>query len=53
MNGIRTYPEMNEIIKDLLGHHDEPFMQYVLARIEDLEQENDELRKSVKESEMA
>lgn len=39
MNGVRTYPKMNETIKDLLRDSEEPMMQYALARIEELEAE--------------
>ena len=34
---IKTYPEMNETIKDLLRHSEEPMNLYALARIEQLE----------------
>ena len=36
---IKTYPEMNETIKDLLRHSDEPMNLYILARIEELEKQ--------------
>lgn len=39
MSGIKTYPKMNETIKDLLGRSDEPFKQYTLQRIVELEQQ--------------
>ena len=35
--GIKTYPEMNETIKDLLRRSKEPMDLYILARIEELE----------------
>lgn len=35
---INTYPEMNESIKYLLGMSDEPFKQYTLQRILELEE---------------
>ena len=34
---IKTYPEMNETIKDLLRRSEEPMSLYILARIEELE----------------
>lgn len=39
MEEIRTYPEMNEKIKDILRIDSDPFYLYVAQRIEDLEQE--------------
>lgn len=39
---ITTYPKMNETIKDLLRRSDKPMDQYILARIEELEQQNRE-----------
>lgn len=44
MSEINLYPEMNQTIKDLLKLSEEPMKMYILARIEQLEQENDELR---------
>ena len=40
---IKTYHEMNEVIKDLLSRSDEQFDEYVLTRIIELEQQNEEL----------
>ncbi len=34
---IKTYPKMNETIKDLLRRSDEPMDLYVVARLEELE----------------
>jgi len=34
---IKTYPEMNEIIKDLLRRSDETMERYILTRLEELE----------------
>lgn len=39
MNDVHTYPKMNETVKDLLRRSDEPMMQYILARIEELEKQ--------------
>ena len=39
MPKIRTYPEMNEKITDLLRFSDEPVQLYAAARIEELEKE--------------
>lgn len=36
---IKTYPQMNETIKDLLRRSEEPMNLYILARIEDLEKQ--------------
>ncbi len=36
---IKTYPQMNETIKDLLRRSEEPMKLYILARIEDLEKQ--------------
>lgn len=36
---IKTYPEMNETIKDLLRLREEPMGLYILARIEELEKQ--------------
>lgn len=43
MNGIKTYPEMNETIKDLLRRNDDPMHQYILARIEEMEEQADSI----------
>lgn len=40
---IITYPQMNEIIKDLLRRSAEPMNLYILARIEELEHANAEM----------
>lgn len=39
MSQIKTYPEMNETIKDLLRRSEEPMQLYILARIEELEKQ--------------
>lgn len=39
MSQIKTYPEMNETIKDLLRRSEEPMQLYILARIEGLEKQ--------------
>lgn len=39
MEQIKTYPEMNETIKDLLRRSEEPMNLYILARIEELERQ--------------
>ena len=39
MEEIRTYPEMNEKIKDILKIDSDPFYLYVARRVEELEQE--------------
>ena len=36
---IKTYPEMNETIKDLLRRSEEPMNLYIVARIEELEKQ--------------
>ena len=36
---IKTYPEMNKTIKDLLRRSEEPMNLYILARIEELEKQ--------------
>lgn len=41
---MNLYPEMNETIKDLLRMNDEPMHQYILARIEQLEEKNARLQ---------
>lgn len=46
MGGIKTYPEMNKTIKDLLRLSDEPMKQYILARIEELEKQVEDLSPS-------
>lgn len=43
---IKTYPEMNEIIKNLLRLSDEPMNLYILARIEELEKQVSDLTQS-------
>lgn len=43
MSQIKTYPEMNETIKDLLSRSDEPMQLYILARIEELEKQVSDL----------
>lgn len=40
---IKTYPEMNETIKDLLRRSDEPMQLYILTRIEELEKQVSDL----------
>jgi len=34
---MKTYPEMNETVKDLLRRSNEPMSLYILARLEELE----------------
>ena len=46
---INTYPEMNEIVKDLLRWNGEPMNLYALARIEELEKMNAELLEAWKD----
>ncbi|MEK3886553.1 hypothetical protein [Bacillus sp. FSL K6-3431] len=41
---MKTYPKMNEAIKDLLGKSDDIHNQYVVARIVDLEKEVERLQ---------
>lgn len=43
MSQIKTYPEMNETIKDLLRRSEEPMQLYILARIEELEKQISDL----------
>lgn len=43
MSQIKTYPEMNETIKDLLRRSEEPMQLYILARIEELEKQVSDL----------
>lgn len=43
MSQIKTYPEMNETIKDLLRRSEEPMQIYILARIEELEKQISDL----------
>ena len=40
---IKTYPEMNETIKDLLRRSEEPMNLYALARIEEMEKQVSDL----------
>lgn len=44
---IKTYHEMNEVIKDLLSRSDEQFDEYVLTRIIELEQQNKRYREAL------
>ena len=44
---IKTYHEMNEVIKDLLSRSDEQFDEYVLTRIIELEQQNKRYREAI------
>ncbi|MFC0188474.1 hypothetical protein ACFFJY_09265 [Fictibacillus aquaticus] len=42
---VKTYPKMNETIKDLLKMNEENQVHaYAVARIEELEEENKQLR---------
>lgn len=43
MSQIKTYPEMNETIKDLLRRSEEPMQLYILAWIEELEKQVSDL----------
>lgn len=43
MSQIKTYPEMNETIKDLLLRSEEPMQLYILTRIEELEKQVSDL----------
>lgn len=47
MKNIKTYPEMNEKIKELLAIGSSDMDKYILARIEELEKENKILKKSL------
>ena len=40
---MKTYPEMNETVKDLLRRSNEPMSLYILARLEELENQVQEL----------
>lgn len=46
-NKIKTYPEMNEEIKNILGLSDKSVDQYVVARLEELEEENQKYKESL------
>jgi len=48
VNGINTYPEMNETIKDLLKMSSENKDQYILARILELEEKVNRYEKALK-----
>lgn len=43
MSEIKTYPKMNETAKDLLRRSKEPMNLYILARIEELEKQVEDL----------
>lgn len=43
---IKTYPEMNEAIKDILRHSYKDVDEYILARIEELEADNNILERN-------
>lgn len=40
---MKTYPKMNETVKDLLRRSNEPMSLYILARLEELENQVQEL----------
>jgi hypothetical protein len=46
---IKTYPVMKKSIKDILGLSDKFSDQYVVARLEELEEENERYRQTLKE----
>ena len=50
MNGIHTYPEMNETIKDLLADSKEPMDRYIHCRLVELENENETLKQKLEEA---
>ena len=43
MSQIKTYPETNETIKDLLRRSEDPMQLYILTRIEELEKQVSDL----------
>jgi len=49
MTDIKTYPEMNEGIKYLLSYSEKDADQYALARIVELEKENELLKSALNE----
>ncbi|WP_062105224.1 hypothetical protein [Bacillus niameyensis] len=47
--GVKTYPEMNEMIKDIFSKSDDFGSQYAAARIVELENENKRLLATLRE----
>jgi len=50
MEKVKTYPEMNKEIKNILKlSNDDPFNLYIVARIEELEQKVKDYEKAINE----